>query len=147
MNASFALQGGLIGLGLALAGRELGGGGFAGAGKLALAACALGVFVVGAAPEDIAPGWHYAGAVANLAGCNLAALCIGLDRAATAQRLGRSGVLAGAIGLAACGALGARLFGGLGVGTVERLAAYPFLIWLIALGGLLARRAACSRGR
>ena len=132
MNGSFVVQGALIALGLALSWRALGGGPRALGGKLSLAVCALGVALVGLAPEDVASGWHYAGAAANLVGSNVGALLIGR----------RGGVLAGAIGFCACLALGAEAYGGLGVGTVERLASYPFLLWLAGFGaaGLIAPR-------
>ena len=139
MNGSFALQGALIGAGLSLGALTIGSGRVEQAGKLALAVCALGVFVVGAAPEDFAPGWHYAGAAANLVGCNLAALLIGLGRGAAGAPARRLGVVAGGVGLAACVALGLGVDGGLGVGTIERLASYPFLLWLIALGASFTR--------
>ncbi len=131
MKASFLLQGALIAAGVAGAWRELG----AGFGKACLVLCAAGVFVVGAAPEDVAPGWHYLGAAANLAGCNLGALALGCARGATPVQ--RAGVLAGGLGLAACVALLLHADAGLGVGVVERLAAYPFLIWLAAFGAVL----------
>ena len=126
MNASFVLQAVLILTGLAL-GRAR-----PRAATTALAVCAVGVGVVGLAPEDVAPGWHYAGAAANLVGCNLGALLSGL--APRAGAAARTGIAAGAVGLAACGALGLHAYGGLGVGAVERLAAYPFVLWLAVNG-------------
>ena len=129
MNGSFVVQGVLIATGLALSWGALGRGGRALGGTVSLAVCALGVALVGLAPEDVASGWHYAGAAGNLVGSNLGALLIGR----------RGGVAAGAVGLAACLALGAESYGGLGVGTLERLASYPFLIWLAAFGAAHAR--------
>jgi hypothetical membrane protein len=126
MNASFVLQGGLIVAGVA------GGRDFPLAARVALVVCALGAALVGLAPEDVAPGWHYLGAAANLVGCNIGALLSGLGPGA--GRAARAGIAAGAVGLAACVALGAHAYGGLGVGTVERLAAYPFVLWLAANG-------------
>jgi hypothetical membrane protein len=136
MNASFGLQGGLIAVGLALAWRALGEGRAARFGKFCLAVCAAGVALVGLAPENVAPGWHYLGATANLVGCNLAAVTLGLSGAPAL----RAGVWAGGLGLAACMALALRAYGGLGVGIVERLAAYPFLFWLAASGAALCFR-------
>ena len=123
MNASFVLQAGLILAGLA--------GGLARgrAAKAALALCALGAALVGLAPEDVAPGWHYTGAALNLLGCNLGMMFTGR----------RAGLAAGGVGLAACAALGAHAYAALGVGTVERLAAYPFVLWL-AFEGTAALR-------
>ncbi len=131
MNASFVLQGGLILTGLAWGrARPL-------LATLALAICAAGVALVGLAPEDSAPGLHYAGATANLVGSNLGALLSGL--APRAGFAARTGIVAGAVGLAACAALGLHAYAGLGVGTVERFAAYPFVLWL-AVNGASALR-------
>ena len=138
MNASFVLQGALIAGGLALNRHALGQGATALAGKLCLAICAAGVAIVGVAPENVAPGWHYAGAAANLAGCNMGALLVGIAPGGVAAPVRRLGIVAGAIGLAGLSAL---VFGGagaLGVGILERLAADPFLVWLIAVGVSLA---------
>lgn len=133
MNGAFVLQGALIAVGLALAWRALGEGRSARTGKLCLAVCAASVVLVGLAPENVAPGWHYLGATANLVGSNLAAVTLGWVGAPAL----RAGVLLGGVGLAACLALGLRAYGGLGVGFVERLAAYPFLFWLAASGAAL----------
>jgi hypothetical protein len=111
------------------------------------------VFVVAASPEDVAPAWHYAGAAANLVGCNLAALAIGLGRGATSGRVRRAGVLAGGLGLMACLAFLTPIPERIGGGLVERLAAYPFVLWLIAFGAALLRGVdgrpprPCARGR
>jgi hypothetical protein len=51
-----------------------------------------------------------------------------------APRPARAGIAVGFVGLAACAALGLHAYGGWGVGTVERLAAYPFVLWLAANG-------------
>jgi hypothetical membrane protein len=153
MNASFLLQGVLIATGLVLIRPRLGADGASRIGALCLFVCAVGVFVVGAAPEDVAPAWHYAGAAANLAGCNLAALAIGLGRDAAASPVRRAGVLLGGLGLIACLAFLTQIPDRIGVGLVERLAAYPFLFWLIAFGAAVLRgvdsraRRPCARGR
>ncbi len=153
MNGSFLLQGVLIATGLVLVRPLLGAGRINRFGALCLFVCAVGVFVVGASPEDVMPSWHYAGAAANLAGCNLAALAIGLGRGATPSRIRRAGVLAGGLGLIACLGLLTQILERIGVGLVERLAAYPFLLWLIAFGAALLRGVdsrpprACARGR
>jgi hypothetical membrane protein len=130
MNASFVLQGVLIlaGVASATAGRGL----LSRFSTLSLAVSAIGVAVVGLAPEDVAPGCHYAGAAANLLGSNLGALGCGSSPGAGAAA--RSGVVAGALGLAGCAALGLHAYEGLGVGAAERIAAYPFVLWLAVNG-------------
>jgi hypothetical membrane protein len=140
MNASFVLQGVLI---------------FAGAfvvwplfprvalSRLALglvAASGVGVALVGLAPEDYAPGWHYFGAAENLLFCNAGAALLGvaLLREGSAPRvvgfLSLGLGLIGLIGLA--GLAGAHDFG-LGLGGVERVAAYPFPLWIAGMGAWL----------
>lgn len=143
MNASFVVQGVLIAAGLALAWSALGKSRLATFGKISLAVCAAGVALVGLAPENVAAGWHYFGATANLVGCNLAALALGLTGASAL----RAGAVAGVVGLAACLALALHADGGLGVGAVERLAAYPFLVWLAGSGAALVLHPISRRGR
>jgi hypothetical membrane protein len=58
----------------------------------------------------------------------------GFSLAPRARVAARSGIAAGAVGLAACGALGLNACGGVGVGAVERLAAYLFVLWLAVNG-------------
>jgi hypothetical membrane protein len=139
MNASFVLQGVLI---------------FAGAfvvwplfspwlARLALgliAASGLGVALVGLAAEDSAPGWHYLGAAENLLFCNAGAALLGLSlfREGSASRaVGLLSLSFGLIGLAGLGGLAAGHDFGLGVGGVERVAAYPFPLWIAGLGAWL----------
>jgi hypothetical membrane protein len=138
MNASFVLQGVLI---------------FAGAfvvwplfptglAKLALglvAASGLGVAIVGLAPEDSVPGWHYLGAAENLLFCNAGATLLGvaLLREGTSRAVGLLSLAFGLIGLAGLGGLAAGHDFGLGVGGVERVAAYPFPLWIAGMGAWL----------
>jgi hypothetical membrane protein len=136
MNASFVLQGVLI---------------FAGAfvvwplfstrlERLALglaAASGLGVALVGLAPEDATPAWHYFGAAENLLFCNAGAALMGvaLLREGTAPRaLGLLSLAFGLVGLAGLGGLAVGHDFGLGVGGVERVAAYPFPLWIAGMG-------------
>ena len=136
MNASFVLQGVLI---------------FAGAfvvwplfstrlERLALglvAASGLGVALVGLAPEDATPAWHYFGAAENLLFCNAGAALMGvaLLREGTAPRaLGLLSLAFGFVGLAGLGGLAVGHDFGLGVGGVERVAAYPFPLWIAGMG-------------
>jgi hypothetical membrane protein len=140
MNASFVLQGVLI---------------FAGAfvvwplflrgalSQLALglvAASGLGVALVGLAPEDAMPSWHYLGAAENLLFCNAGAALLGLAllRERTAPRaVGLLSLAFGLIGLAGLGGLAGGYDFGLGLGGVERVAAYPFPLWIAGMGAWL----------
>ncbi len=136
MNAAFVIQGALIFGGAALVWPLFP----RGLARLALgliAASGLGVAVVGLAPEDAAPGWHYLGAAENLLLSNggaalLGAALLGEKRAPRAVGLLSLGF--GLIGLAGLAGLAGRFDLGLGAGVIERIAAYPFPLWLAAMG-------------
>jgi hypothetical membrane protein len=138
MNASFVLQGVLIFAG-ALVVWPLFPTGLA---KLALglvAASGLGVALVGLAPEDSMPGWHYLGAAENLLFCNAGAALLGvaLLRGGASRAVGLLSRTFGLIGLAGLGGLASGHDFGLGLGGVERVAAYPFPLWIAGMGGWL----------
>jgi hypothetical membrane protein len=102
-----------------------------------IAASGLGVAVVGLAPEDAAPGWHYLGAAENLLLSNTGAALIGaaLLREKRAPRaVGLLSLGFGLIGLAGLAGLAVRVDFGLGAGVIERIAAYPFPLWLAGMG-------------
>jgi hypothetical membrane protein len=141
MNASFVLQGVLIFFGAVLVWPLFP----KGLGRLGLglvAASGLGVAVVGLAPEDAAPGWHYFGAAENLLLCNAGPALIGvaLLRGRPAPRAaGLFSLVFGLIGLTGLAGLAVGLDFGLGAGAVERVAAYPFPLWLAGMGVWLLR--------
>jgi hypothetical membrane protein len=141
MNASILLQGCLI-LGGALLNRTSFPKGWLWTAAIGLiGASGLGVFVVGLAPEDVAPRWHYLGAAENFLFCNAGAALLGvaLLRMPTHRLAGALALLAGLVGLAglACIAMHADL--GLGPGGIERVTAYPFPIWVSCMGAWLLR--------
>jgi len=139
MNASFLLQGVLIFAGAVVVWPLFP----KGLAKLALgltAASGLGVAVVGLAPEDAAPGWHYLGAAENLLLSNAGAALLGaaLLRERPAPRaVGLLSVGLGVLGLAGLAGLAGGVDFGLGAGGVERIAAYPFPLWLAGMGAWL----------
>jgi hypothetical membrane protein len=143
MNASFVLQGVLIVTGAAVVWPFFPRGALS---RLALglvAASGLGVALVGLAPEDSAPGWHYLGAAENLLFCNAGAALLGvaLLREGSAPRaVGLLSLGFGLIGLAGLAGLAVGYDFGLGAGGVERVAAYPFPLWIAGMGaGLIGR--------
>jgi hypothetical protein len=98
------------------------------------------VALVGLAPEDSAPGWHYFGAAENLLSCNAGAALLGvaLLREGSAPRaVGVLSLTFGLIGLAGLAGLAAGHDFGLGLGGVERVAAYPFPLWIAGMGAWL----------
>jgi hypothetical membrane protein len=140
MNASFVLQGVLIFAGAAIVWPLFPRGALA---RLALglaAASGLGVAIVGLAPEDAMPGWHYLGAAENLLFCNAGAALLGVTLLREGAAPRSVGLLSLAFGLIGLGGLGGLAFGydfGLGVGGVERVAAYPFPLWIAGMGAWL----------
>ena len=136
MNASFLVQGVLIFAGAVVVWPLFP----RGLARLALgliAASGLGVAVVGLAPEDAAPGWHYLGAAENLLLSNTGAALLGaaLLREKRAPRaVGLLSLGFGLIGLAGLAGLAVRVDFGLGAGVIERIAAYPFPLWLAGMG-------------
>jgi hypothetical membrane protein len=136
MNASFVLQGALIFAGAVLVWPLFP----RGLARLALglvAGSGLGVTIVGLAPEDAAAGWHYFGAAENLLLSNAGAALIGaaLLREKRAPRaVGLFSLGFGLTGLAGLAGLAAGLDFGFGAGLVERIAAYPFPLWLAGMG-------------
>jgi hypothetical membrane protein len=148
MNTSFVLQGLLIVAGT-LCVRPL----FP-PGKLWVAALlltgvsGLGVIVVGLAPEDTLASIHYLGAVENFFCMNAAMVLMGMAMLGWSRDIRLMGALtlcAGLIGLCGLAFLGAHAYLGLGVGGMERVTAYPFPLWIAAMGALLLRRGGLVR--
>jgi hypothetical membrane protein len=137
MNASLVLQGALILAGAFMVWPLFPCGALS---RLALglvAASGFGVALVGLAPEDAALGWHYLGAAENLLFCNVGAVLLGvaLLREGSAPRaVGLLSLAFGLVGLAGLGGLAIGYDFGLGLGGVERLAAYPFPLWIAGMG-------------
>jgi len=108
-----------------------------------IGASGIGVFLVGLAPEDALPAIHYFGAAENFLCCHLGMATMGvsfLRRGAPA--IGGISLGLGLLGLTGMALLGLGEYLGLGVGIVERVVAYPFPLWLAAMGARqLARRA------
>jgi hypothetical membrane protein len=142
MNASFVLQGVLIFVGAFVVWPLFPRGALSWLALGLIAASGLGVGVVGVAPEDFAPGWHYLGAAENLLFCNAGACLLGAALLRESQAPGAVGLLSlgfGLIGLAGLGGLASSHYFGLGLGGVERVAAYPFPLWIAGMGAWLLK--------
>jgi hypothetical membrane protein len=140
MNASFVLQGVLIFVGAVVVWPLLARGALSQLALGLVAASGLGVALVGLAPEDFAPGWHYLGAAENLLFCNAGAALLGvaLLREGSAPRVvGLFSLVFGLIGLTGLVGLAAGHDFGRGLGGVERLAAHPFPVWIAGMGAWL----------
>jgi len=142
MNGSFVLQGLLIVCGAALLRPRFPKDAWSTAALLLIGASGFGVFLVGLAPEDSAPGPHFFGALENFLCCNAGMAAMGvamLSWRAPSPRLGLVALAAGIVGLCGIVLLGLRIDLGLGVGGIERLVAYPFPLWLAAMGVRILR--------
>jgi hypothetical membrane protein len=141
MNASFVLQGFLIFAGSVFLRRNFRHSYGTEAGLLLLAVSGVGLVCVGLAPEDINPALHYSGATAHFLSGGVGMVVLGLSllgRARTAK-LGRITLAAGTTTLVASVLLGKHHYLGLGVGGMERFAAYPYTAWLTGIGvGMLS---------
>jgi hypothetical membrane protein len=148
MNASFLLQGLLIVFGALLVRPSFPKRGLWTAAMRLIGFAGVGVFVVGLAPEDVAPKLHFVGAVANLVCCNAGMAAMGiamLHWKEPAYAMGLIALAAGMTGLFGFAFLAVGVYLGLGVGGMERVVAYPFPLWLASVGILLLRRGALFR--
>jgi hypothetical membrane protein len=139
MNASFSLHGVLIFAGAVLVWPALSRGWLGSLGLGLVAASGFGVFVVGLAPEDFAPGWHIFGAGEHFLFCNAGAAILGVSLIRRAPTAALVSLAAGLLGLAALTCLAAHVYFRLGVGGMERVTVYPFTLWIAGMGAWLLR--------
>jgi hypothetical membrane protein len=145
MNTSLLLQGLLIVGGTALVWSSFPRGALWKVALLLIGGSGVGVFLVGLAPEDALPGPHFLGAVENFIFCNAGMATMGaamLRDGRVSRLLGSVTLGAGVLALLGVGSLGLglltpRAYLGLGAGGMERLVAYPFPLWIAAMGALL----------
>ena len=101
-----------------------------------------GVFVVGVYPETTENARHVLGAGLNFVAGNIAMIVYGL---ALAQRPGvqvarvRVSLVTGTLGMLATLLFVSGHFLGIGLGGMERVAAYPMTVWQIVMGVALLR--------
>ncbi|HEX3937301.1 MAG TPA: DUF998 domain-containing protein [Xanthobacteraceae bacterium] len=149
MNTSFVLQGLLIVAGTLCVWPIFPSGRLWAAALLLTAVSGLGVFVVGLAPEDTMASIHYLGAVENLFCTNATMVVMGVAMLGWRRETRLMGALtlgAGLIGIFGFAFLAVHDYFGLGVGGMERVTAYPFPVWIAAMGALLFRRGGLVSG-
>ncbi len=136
MNASFFVQGWIILVGCALLRRAFPAGWPRGVGLLFVAVSGPGSMLVGlfAENENLPP--HKLGAGLQFVLGNLGIALLGALLAKRGGRpiLGVLSILGGLAGVLATVLLVSDRFLGLGIGGMERLAAYPLPLWLTAMG-------------
>jgi len=153
MNASFILLGLIILSGLALGRSAFPRGWFRATGLTLLALAGAGIIAVGLFPENENIGLHRLGAAGHFVLGNLAMAMLGIaltranERGAELKQRRKRPLLAiysivsGAVGLAATALFITDHYLGLGIGGMERVAAYPLPLWLIVAGLSWARHA------
>ncbi|WP_166020389.1 DUF998 domain-containing protein [Streptomyces chilikensis] len=135
MNGSFVVLGVLFLAGAVLTGTLWRRGPAGAAARAALGAAATGFALAGLAPADVDAHLHVLGAALAMGVGNIGLL---LAAAGLADRVARpwrwAAAASGTVAATACGLLLYRQPLGLGMGGMERVAAYPLLLWAFALG-------------
>ena len=135
MNAAFVFLGVVMVVGAALIRRMVGGrvrvGVGVGFGGVAVGG--LGVVLVGLAPENRAGGLHVLGAFLAIVVAHLGIFVLGCSLGLPGA-LRRAMVVGPPVCLAAILLFALRQDLGLGLGTMERIGAYPVTLWLIGFG-------------
>jgi hypothetical membrane protein len=141
MNASFLLLALTIIPGDLLARRAFPPGALARLGRVLVALAGFGYALVGMFPENVNLPPHKLGAAVQFVGGNLGIALLGLAMTRARARLGLAVwfMVSGAAGLVATALLVTGRFLGLGIGGVERIAAYPLPLALILAGSAFAR--------
>ncbi|MGE7386895.1 DUF998 domain-containing protein [Streptomyces sp. NPDC004126] len=143
MNTSFITLGVLLLVGLALTGSAPWRRGAAAVtARILLAGAGVGFVLAGLAPADVDENQHVLGALLIMAVGNLGLVLAGsalTDRVPPLLR--RAATLLGLTALTALGAFLSHHYAGLGMGGMERVAAFPLLLWFLAAAvhGLLRR--------
>ena len=101
-----------------------------------IAAAGLGFILVGLFPENVSLPPHKLGAGLQFVCGNLGQALIGLAllRSRRQYQLAHFSVSSGTVGLLATGLFVSGRYLGMGIGGMERLAAYPLPLWCIAFG-------------
>jgi hypothetical membrane protein len=141
MNVSFVLTSVLLVLGLALTWRRLGAGPLVRSTQLLALGGAVGFGLAGAFPADVDENRHFLAGLLIFGLGNVGPVVAGWAGSGSPLRRVRAlSRAAGAVGLAAVLLFFARQDLGLGMGTMERVAVFPQLLWFWVLAGVLVRR-------
>lgn len=141
MNISFVLQGLLIFFGGVLVRKLFPPRSAVTAALILIALSGVGVLLVGLAPEDVNPRLHYAAAAEHflLSNAGMVVLALALLRNMPSRMYFGYTVVSGLTGMTATLFLSRNLLFELGPGSMERIASYPFPLWLSVTGLLLLR--------
>jgi hypothetical membrane protein len=136
MNTSFFALGVIILVGAALVYRAFPAGYMRTIGLVLLALAGPGEMLVGLFPENVNITPHAIGAAAHFVSGNLGIVVLGIAIAARGGQkpLAIFSIILGSLGLLATALFVSGYYLGLGIGGMERIAAYPLPIWLIVMG-------------
>jgi hypothetical membrane protein len=146
MNASFILLGIIILLGTALVRRAFPSGRTRAVGLVLLALAGSGLIAVGLFPEDAYLPAHRLGAATHFISGNLSMVVLGgaLGASRRQARLSVYSIASGTVGLLATVLFVSGYYLGVGIGGMERLAAYVLPVWLIVVGVSLLKRTSAA---
>ena len=136
MNASFILLGLIILVGGAQIHKVFPRGRTRIVGLALLGLAGTGIIAVGLFPEDVNITYHRLGAAAHFVLGNLGMAVLGVAMMQDRRRptLAVFSMVSGLVGLLATALFISEHYLGLGIGGMERLAAYPLPLWLIVVG-------------
>jgi len=141
MNASFVLLGATILLGAGLVRGAFPAGKLATLGLVLVGLAGLGIVLVGLFPEDVNLPVHKLGAATQFLAGNAGIALLGgaMVRAGMRRGLALFSIVAGVAGLVATALFVEEIYLGIGIGGMERIAAYEIPIWSIVAGASLLR--------
>lgn len=134
MNLSFLLLGLMMIFGAGLIYQEFRQSQASFVGFTLMSLAGFGTFVVGFIPENAIPSLHLLGAFLALCIGNISLVILGLALSDVRPAFRLYTFLSGVISLSALWLLVIHQYLGIGLGGMERLAAYPQTIWLILFG-------------
>jgi hypothetical membrane protein len=140
MNGSFMLLGVTMTLGAVLLRGRFKGGWVRSLAIALFTLAGLGVILVGVYPENTNNARHVFGAALNFISGNIALILFGvlLKPQPRHALLSACGVVGGTLGLVATGLFVSGHYLGLGLGGMERVAAYPMTVWQVVMGTWVA---------
>lgn len=135
MNASFVALGTLLVVGVVFAGALWRRGATAIVARCLLACAGVGFVLAGLAPADVHENQHVLGALLIMAMGNIGLVLTGVGLADDVPSPLRSATsLLGAIAITSFGLFLSHRYLGLGMGGMERVAAFPLLVWALSIG-------------
>jgi hypothetical membrane protein len=145
MNATFVVTGLLVLLGAVATWRAWPRRRLSTVGLVLLVLAGAGQALAGLRPEDVNFGLHVLGAIFGIAGADVALILLGIAVWRARRWIGVAGVVLGALGIAGFLLMGSAQSLDVGTGALERVAGYPSVVWMIAVGVSLLRVGAEAR--